>query len=94
MSMGNIFLIKKPWITEKSTALSNLGKYVFILEPAATKNEVKKAVKDLYRVDVRTVHIIRRAGKPKRFRNVVRTQGSYKKAVVTLVKGQKIDLGR
>lgn len=92
--MSDTFLIKKPWVTEKSTALNEAGKYVFIVKPSATKNEVKKAIQELYRVHPLRVNIIRRLAKKKRFRNVKGSQSGYKKAIVTLPKGEKIDLGR
>jgi large subunit ribosomal protein L23 len=88
----DIFIIKKPWVTEKATDLNKIGKYVFMVKSKATKSEIKKAVKELYRVEVEDVNTIRRSGKPKRFRNVRgRTEG-YKKAIVTLKAGQKIDI--
>ncbi|MBI2033556.1 MAG: 50S ribosomal protein L23 [Candidatus Liptonbacteria bacterium] len=92
--MSDIFLIKKPWVTEKVTDLNKSGKYVFIVKPSATKNEVKKAVKEIYRVDAVNVNVINRRGKEKRFRNVYSEKSGYKKAIVTLRPGQKIDLGR
>ncbi len=92
--MSDIFLIKKPLITEKSTTLSEVGKYVFMVKPEATKNEINKVVKELYRVDATSVNMINRPPKTKRFRNVRGTQKGYKKAIVTLKKGQKIDLAR
>ena len=92
--MSDIFLIKKPWVTEKATDLNKSGKYVFIVKPSATKNEVKKAVKEVYRVDAVRVNVINRRGKEKRFRSVYSEKSGYKKAIVTLRPGQKIDLGR
>ena len=88
------FIIKKPWITEKSTDLSAIGKYVFIVKPNATKNEIRKAVKDLYRVDVVDVRVVTHRGKARRFRGVRGQTAGYKKAIVSLKPGQKIDLGR
>jgi large subunit ribosomal protein L23 len=90
--MAETFLIKKPLITEKATDLNKYGKYVFMVQSAATKPEIKKAVKELYHVDVVTVNVIRRPAKKKRFRNIISKKGAYKKAIVTLKAGQKIDL--
>ena len=92
--MSDIFLIKKPWVTEKATDLNKSGKYVFMVKPSATKNEVKKAVKEAYRVDAVSVNVINSRGKVKHFRNVYSEKSGYKKAIVTLRPGQKIDLGR
>lgn len=90
--MKNEFLIKKPYITEKSTDLNKIGKYVFIVEPSATKNEVKKALKKIYGVDVVKIQTVSGPPKKKRFKNVRSVQMGYKKAIVTLKAGQKIDI--
>lgn len=91
--MENIFLIKKPHITEKSHSLQEIGKYVFIVEPSATKNEIKKIIKKTFGVDAIKVNIINKEGKIKMFRNKAGRQINLKKAVVTLKEGQKINLG-
>ena len=92
--MTDSSLIKKIVVAEKATDLSKIGKYVFIVEPSATKNEVKKAIKSIYGVDVKAVNIIRRGPKTRHFRGVTSRRGGYKKAVVTLASGQKIDISR
>lgn len=92
--MTAAFLIKKILMTERSVNLQSSGKYVFIVEPHATKNEVKKAVKDLYHVNATAVNIVHLPGKPKRYRNVKRVGPGTKKAIVTLAKGEKIDVGQ
>jgi large subunit ribosomal protein L23 len=90
--MSSAHVIKKPWVTEKATALGPAGKYVFLLRGRATKNEVKKAVHELYHVDVAMVNIVNRPPKTKRFRGQRGTASGYKKAIVTLKAGQKIDV--
>jgi large subunit ribosomal protein L23 len=91
--MADIFLIKKPWVTEKSTDLSTAGKYVFIVKPKATKPEIKKAIKEMYKVDAVAVNVLNRAPKRKRFGGAMKGQvGGYRKAIVTLKEGQKIDI--
>ncbi len=92
--MQDIFLIKQPRITEKSTMLNSANKYVFVVKSSATKNAVKQAVKELYRVDAESVNIVNIPGKMKRYRGVPSPRPGMKKAVVTLKEGQKIDLGR
>jgi large subunit ribosomal protein L23 len=86
-------LIKKPWITEKATALSASNQYVFMVKSTATKPEVKKAIHALYKVDALAVNILNRAGKVKKSGRGIRgkTDG-YRKAIVTIKEGQKIDL--
>lgn len=86
------FLIKKPLVTEKSTALSSAGKYVFVVKPEATKPEIKKAVGALYKVEAVRVNVVNRRGKAKRIGALRGSQRGYKKAIVTLRKGQKIDI--
>jgi len=90
--MSSAHVIKKPWVTEKATALGAAGKYVFLLHGHATKNEVKKAVHELYHVDVASVNIVNRPPKIKRFRGRRGTTSVLKKAIVTLKAGQKIDI--
>ncbi|MCL5733495.1 MAG: 50S ribosomal protein L23, partial [Patescibacteria group bacterium] len=68
-------------------------KYVFIVEPSATKNEIKKIIKKTFGVDAIKVNIINKEGKIKMFRNKAGRQINLKKAVVTLKEGQKINLG-
>lgn len=85
-------LIKKAIITEKSTDLNKIGQYVFMVERSATKNEVKKAVKEIYKVDAVAVNIVNRPEKRKHFRGLTGKQKGYKKAIVTLKEGQKINL--
>ena len=91
--MTDHLLIKKPWITEKSTKLTSSNQYVFMVKSSATKPEVKKAIQALYKVDPIAVNILNRAGKVKRSGRGIkgRTEG-YRKAIVTIKKGQKIDL--
>jgi large subunit ribosomal protein L23 len=91
--MANSFLIKKPWVTEKSGDLGTHGKYVFMVLNHATKPEIKKLVKEIYKVDVADVNMINRPPKKKRAgRGLKGAQEGYRKAIVTLKKGQKIDL--
>jgi large subunit ribosomal protein L23 len=86
-------LIKKPWITEKATALTASNQYVFMVKSTATKPEVKKAIHALYKVDALTVNILNRVGKMKKSgRGIKGRQEGYRKAIVTIKEGQKIDL--
>jgi large subunit ribosomal protein L23 len=91
--MTDHLLVKKPWITEKATMLTASNQYVFLVKSGATKPEVKKAIHALYKVDAIGVNILNRPGKVKRSGRGVKgkTQG-YRKAIVTIKEGQKIDL--
>ncbi len=85
-------VLESPHVTEKATALVEENKYVFKVLPRANKIEVKKAVEDLYGVDVVGVAII---NVPKRQRRLGRQKGwrkGYKKAIVEIRKGQKIEI--
>ncbi|MBI4087615.1 MAG: 50S ribosomal protein L23 [Candidatus Liptonbacteria bacterium] len=88
----NTFIIKKPLITERATNLSKLGKYVFMVADFATKPEVKKAVKEIYKVDAVSVNIVVKPSKKKRMGSLKGRRKGYKKAIVTLKKGQKIEI--
>ena len=73
--------------------LGTQRKYAFMVKEAATKPEVKKAVKEIYKVDVVSVNMVNRAPKRKRFGGRMKgTQDGYRKAYVTLKEGQKIEL--
>lgn len=85
-------ILIEPWITEATTVAQELNKYVFKVAPDATKRQIKKAVSDLYKVTVMSVNTVKI---PKKFRSYGRTPGwksGFKKAVVTLKKGDSIQL--
>lgn len=90
--MADTFLIKKVGLTEKASIMQQNGKYMFFVEKDATKPEIKKAIEALYRVEVKDVNVLRGQGKMKRFRNIKSGRPEYKKAIVTLKPGQKIDV--
>ncbi|MCQ2317323.1 MAG: 50S ribosomal protein L23 [Bacteroidales bacterium] len=91
-----MIIIKKPIITEKMTAISEkLNKYAFIVDVRANKLQIKAAVEELYNVNVTAVNTMRYEGKFKsRYTKsgvVAGQRDAYKKAVVTLAKGETID---
>jgi large subunit ribosomal protein L23 len=85
-------LVRAPVITEKSTAASEHNQVTFRVPLTATKREVKAAVEGLFQVKVEAVNTIRVMGKEKRFRGKVGHRSDYKKAIVTLAEGAKIDV--
>ena len=91
--MKNQFeLIKRPIISEKSTALAEVaGKYAFEVAMKANKNEIKDAIQTLFKVNVRNVRTIVMHGKVKRVGRFETKRSNWKKALVTLAEGQKID---
>ena len=85
-------IVRSPVITEKSTAASEHGQVVFRVPLTATKREIKAAVEGLFSVKVEAVNTLRVGGKQKRFRGRLGQRSDYKKAVVTLAEGAKIDV--
>lgn len=85
-------VIVSPAITEKSTMASENNQVVFNVAKKATKPEIKAAVEALFGVKVTAVNTLIRKGKVKRFRGTVGRQSDLKRAIVTLVDGQSIDV--
>lgn len=78
--------------TEKGTNVLNAqNKYLFWVTPAANKVQIKKAVEDIYKVKVKKVATLVMPGKAKRVRYVEGKTPDWKKAVVTLQEGNKIE---
>ena len=88
----NYDVIRSPVVTEKSTNLSEHNQVVFDVAISASKPEIKAAVEALFEVKVKAVNTLVRKGKVKRFRNKLGVRNDVKKAVVTLVDGQTIDI--
>lgn len=87
------FIIQNPVISEKATRLAALGQYVFLVRLNATAPEVKKAVMTIYpAVHVTSTNVIRIPAKPKRYGGHPSFQQEYKKVIVTLRPGEKIDI--
>lgn len=84
--------LKRPHVSEKAAVLMERGVYTFDVPVSAEKVSVRKAVEALYGVKVVGIRMVRHAGKPV-FRGKRQTaRNTWKKALVTLAKGQKIDL--
>ena len=81
-----------PNITEKSTSLSEFNKVVFKVHKGASKNSIKKSIEKIFKVNVIKVNTINLKGKTKLVRNKKAYKSGFKKAIVTLKKGQNIDL--
>ena len=85
-------ILVRPLVTEKTTALGQIGQYAFEVAKGANKVEVRKAVKAVYGVTPTTVRVITVLGKPVRSRTGMSRRSSWRKAIVTLKKGERIDL--
>jgi large subunit ribosomal protein L23 len=85
-------LLKEPHISEKATFLSGNGKYVFKVYKNANKSEIKKAISNLYGVVVKSVNIINIGAKVRIAQGKKGEKSGYKKAIITLEKGHKIEI--
>jgi large subunit ribosomal protein L23 len=86
-------IIKSLLRTEKATILFEPTlKYLFLVDKSASKYEIKKAVEEIYKVKVRAVNTLIGPGKAKRVRYQLGWTPDYKKAIVTLAEGQKIEV--
>ena len=86
----------RPLLTEKSTGLTEKkGQYVFVVKPDADKTDIKKAVETKFGVEVKSIRTINCLGKSRsqntRKGRVTGKKSDWKKAIITLEKGQSID---
>lgn len=94
-SSGNALsssLLRLPHVSEKAARLADKGTYVFRVPMHAEKIAIRKAVEALYGVKVESVRTVSILGKPTRRGHRPSKRSDLKKALVTLQKGQKIDL--
>ncbi len=86
-------IIKKIQVTEKGTLLAEANKYIFEVTPSSNKVEIKRAVESLFDVKVTQVNTMNYIGKKKRQRTAKYGKRSdWKRAVVTLADGNRIDM--
>ncbi len=83
-------VVIRPIITEETTGQMALGKYTFQVAVDATKPEIRRAIEELFKVKVTAVNTMRRRGKPRRFGRYQGYRPDWKRAVVTLAEGQRI----
>lgn len=81
----------KPVVTEKTTALMQENKYTFLVPLKANKVEIRQAVEKLFKVKVEEVNTMRVEGKVKRMGKHVGKRPDYKKAIVKLAPGERIE---
>ena len=84
--------IRSPRITEKSTYLSEYNKIIFNVHKGATKKTIKKSIEKIFKVNVIKINTVTIREKSKIVRNRKAYKSGYKKAIITLKKGQTIDL--
>jgi large subunit ribosomal protein L23 len=85
-------IILKPVISEKTTELMGINKYVFRVSMSANKLMVARAVKDLFGVQPEKVNVLTVRGKNRRLRFRTGKRSAWKKAIITLKPGEKIEL--
>ncbi len=85
-------VVLRPIVSEKSYAGIEKGKYSFVVHPQAEKVEIRRAIEELFNVTVTKVNTLRVRGKPRK-RGLTRGRtANWKKAIVTLKEGQKIEI--
>lgn len=85
-------LIRSPMVTEKSTMGSEHNQVTFRVPLSATKPEIRAAVETLFKVKVKAINTLRQKGKTKVFQGRKGRRPDYKKAIVSLVEGETIDV--
>ena len=87
-------IVKKPLLSEKANAMKKDDKYVFKVSQRTNKLQVKKAVQQIFKVEVKSVNILNYPRKEKLFHNIKGFRAGFKKAVVTTAKNNRIDFER
>ena len=90
--MNHESVLIEPVLSEKTNILREQGKYVFKVNPKASKLEIKEAVRKLFNVHPVSCTVMNVGGKPKRLRNRPGYTSNWKKAVVKLAKDEKIGI--
>jgi large subunit ribosomal protein L23 len=85
-------VIRQPLVTEKGTYLAAEHKYAFQVDPLANKTQIKQAVEKTFNVKVVAVNVMNVHGKQRRWGRRTSLRPTWKKAIVTLVPGDKIEL--
>jgi large subunit ribosomal protein L23 len=85
-------ILIEPILSEKSNTMREGGKYIFKVSARATKFDIKEAVRRLFNVHPVACNVLNVGGKPKRVRYKKGLTATWKKAIVTLAKGEKIGL--
>ena len=92
MKIHYLDTIISPNVTEKSTSLSEFNKIVFKVDKNANKKSIKKNIEKIFKVNVVKINTVNMKGKVKLVKNKKSFKPGYKKAIITLKKGQSIDL--
>ncbi len=85
-------VLRRPLVTEKGTYLQEQNKYLFEVAINANKPQIKQAVEKAFDVTVKSVNLMTVAGKKKRYGRAITKRPDWKKAVITLKEGDKIQI--
>ncbi|MCC6427527.1 MAG: 50S ribosomal protein L23 [Phycisphaerales bacterium] len=85
-------IIKKPLLSEKNTESQEIGRYSFLVDNKASKDQIKDAIQKLYKVDVEQINTQVRKGKLRRMKVGMVKESDSKKATVRIKTGQTIEL--
>lgn len=86
-------ILVRPLLTEKITAMrEESNKFSFRVKPGANRIQIKRAIESELKVRVERVNVMNVRGKTKRFGRFIGTRASWKKAIVTLKAGEKLEL--
>ncbi len=91
-SLQSYRVLVKPLVTEKAAQIGALSKYIFVVHPKLNKLEVRKAIRAVYGLDPIKVNILNVSGKSVRYGRVTGKTKDWKKAVITLKPGEKIEV--
>lgn len=88
---ADMLVLLRPVITEKSMGQTNVGKYTFAVDPRSNKQQIAEAVAEAFKVDVIGVSVMTVRGKTRRLGRRTGRRPDWKKAVVTIAPGQRIE---
>lgn len=86
--------IRRPVITEKSNRIEKQGKYSFIISRTSNKTQIKDAIEEIFKIEVKSVNIMNIYGKQKIFKGRKGVRASLKKAIVTTKNMKKIEFSK
>ena len=85
-------IVKNPHVTERSLRIGQYNQYVFLVDPKASKSEIRKELEKIYSVHIKRVRTITQPTKTLLWRGKKGSRSRFKKAIITLEKGQRIDV--
>jgi large subunit ribosomal protein L23 len=90
--LGAYQVVLRPLVTEKAVSQQDQSAYWFAVHTSANKTQIRHSIEEIYQVHVRKVQTLRQKGKSRRMRYHIYRTPEWKKAVVTLAPGERIDI--